>query len=44
LSWALQGGDFSIQGHDMGGEVLDLGTPANIYHGQADWARYDYTT
>lgn len=44
LSWALQGGGFSIQGHDMGGEVLDLGTPANIYHGQADWARYDYTT
>lgn len=43
LAWALQGGDFNIQGHDMGGEVLDLGTPANIYHGQANWDRYDYT-
>lgn len=42
LSWALQSGGFTIQGHDMRGEVLDLGTPANIYHGQANWARYDY--
>lgn len=44
LSWALQGGDFSVQGYDMGGEVLDLGTPANIHHGQANWACYDYET
>jgi len=42
LSWALRGSDFSIHGYDMSGEVLDLGTPANIYHGQANWARYDY--
>ena len=31
---------YDIQGFDIQGEILDLGTPANIHYGQQNWQNY----
>ncbi len=38
--WAIEDGGFSMYAHDLQGEVLDLGTPANISYGQRNWRQY----
>jgi NDP-sugar pyrophosphorylase family protein len=38
--WALQAGGFEIHAYDIGGEILDLGTPSNIQYGQNNWQSY----
>lgn len=40
LPWALNVGVAGLYGHDLRGEVLDLGTPGNIRYGQENWSRY----
>ncbi len=40
LPWALRKGKLGIYGHDLHGEVLDLGTPENIRYGQENWSEY----
>lgn len=38
--WAMAQGGFNVYAHDLRGEVLDLGTPANISYGQRSWRQY----
>jgi len=40
IPWASRTGAFPIRAYDIQGEVLDLGTPANIYYGQDNWQNY----
>lgn len=40
LPLASQLGEFTVHAYDIHGEVLDLGTPANIQYGQAHWQDY----
>lgn len=40
MPWAARNSDFSVRAFDIKGEVLDLGTPSNIYYGQENWLRY----
>ena len=40
LPWARSVGSYSVQAYDIQGEVLDLGTPANIHYGQSNWEHY----
>jgi NDP-sugar pyrophosphorylase family protein len=43
LPWALREGEVGLYGHDLNGEVLDLGTPPNIRYGQKNWSQYVVT-
>jgi NDP-sugar pyrophosphorylase family protein len=38
--WAIRSTGFKIHAYDIEGEVLDLGTPDNIYYGQKNWINY----
>jgi NDP-sugar pyrophosphorylase family protein len=38
--WAIKQGGFSLYGHDLRGEILDLGTPDDISFGQLNWRQY----
>lgn len=38
--WAIRAGGFEMQACDIGGEILDLGTPVNIQYGQENWSDY----
>ncbi|MEV0533751.1 NDP-sugar synthase [Kitasatospora sp. NPDC050463] len=38
--WAIESGGFTMHAHDLRGELLDLGTPANIDYGRKNWQRY----
>jgi len=38
--WAIEHGGFNLYGHDLQGEILDLGTPDDISFGQRNWRRY----
>ncbi len=41
LPWAaVDDHGFNVQGFDVQGEILDLGTPANIRYGQRHWQDY----
>lgn len=40
MPWALKINKSGLYGHDLHGEVLDLGTPNNIRHGQENWNEY----
>lgn len=40
LPWAMRTGRSDIYGHDLRGEILDLGTPDNIRYGQQNWSDY----
>lgn len=40
IPWAVHIGEFAIHAYDVGGEILDLGTPSNIRYGQANWQIY----
>jgi NDP-sugar pyrophosphorylase family protein len=39
--WAARMPQFDIQAFDLCGEILDLGTPSNIYYGQNNWSQYE---
>lgn len=38
--WAIAQGGFNLYGHDLRGEILDLGTPDDISFGQLNWRQY----
>lgn len=38
--WLIQKGEYPIRAFDVGGEVLDLGTPKNITYGVEHWQDY----
>lgn len=40
LPWAMRTSPSGIYGHDLHGEILDLGTPDNIRYGQTNWSDY----
>lgn len=40
MPWALKNEQPGLYGHDLQGEVLDLGTPSNIHYGRENWRDY----
>ncbi len=40
MPWASSTGEALIHAYDIQGEILDLGTPANIRYGQEQWQQY----
>lgn len=40
LPYVDQLGGFAVHAYDVEGEILDLGTPANIAYGKTHWAQY----
>lgn len=40
LPWIVKNGGFDVRAYDIKGEILDLGTPANIYYAQKHWQDY----
>lgn len=40
LPWVARKGNYLIEGYDLHGEILDMGTPDNIRYGQSHWNSY----